>query len=102
MNAGAVRVALLTLLTSTIALAGCGTALAPSATAPKAAARPAAAPARAGQGDVGQLGWAAWRGTGPGPSLSPRGGGRLRRARPPATVAPAALPGGRCDARGAP
>src|SRR5262245_57557831 len=61
MNAGAVRVALLTLLTSTIALAGCGTVPAPSATAPKAPARSATASTPAGQGKVGQLGWAAWR-----------------------------------------
>ena len=89
MNAGAVRVALLTLLTSTIALAGCGTALAPSATAPKAAARPAAAPARAGQGNVGQLGWAAWRVTSQGLSLSSDGGRRFAQVALPAKVAPA-------------
>lgn len=89
MNAGAVRVALLTLLTSTIALAGCGTALAPSATAPKAAARPATVSAPAGQGNVGQLGSAAWRVTSQGLSLSSDGGRHFAQVTLPATVTPA-------------
>src|SRR5260370_2476676 len=84
MNTSAARVALLTLLTSTIALAGCGTAL-----APKAPARPAAVSAPAGQVMLrGQLGWAPWPGTSPGLALS--SGGRRHFA--PVTLAPAAAP----------
>src|SRR5258708_26605945 len=90
MNTSAARVALLTLLTSTIALAGCGTAL-----APRAPARPAAASAPAGQGMLsGQLGWAAWRVERPGPSLSSDGRPALAQVALPAEVAPAHVPGG--------
>ena len=82
MNTSAARVALLTLLTSTIALAGCGTAL-----APRAPARPAAASAPAGQVMLsGQLGWAAWRVTSQGLSLSSDGGRHFAQVALPATV----------------
>ena len=89
MNTGAARVALLTLLTSAIALAGCGTAPAPPATAPTAPARPAPVPAPAGQGNVGQLGWAAWRVTSRGLSLSSDGGRHFAQVALPSAVAPA-------------
>src|SRR5258708_875602 len=90
MNTSAARVALLTLLTSTIALAGCGTAL-----APKAPARPAAVSAPAGQGMVsGQLGWAPWRVTSQGPSPRSDGGRHFAPVALPPTVAPADVLGG--------
>ena len=89
MNTAAARAALLTLLIPAIAVAGCGTALAPPATAPQAPARPATAPARAGPGIAGQLGWAAWRVTSQGLSLSSDGGRHFAHVALPATVAPA-------------
>jgi hypothetical protein len=88
MNTGPARVALLT-LTLAIAAAGCGTARAPSATPPKAPAGPAASSAPAGQGSRGQFGWAAWRVTGQGLSLSSDGGRHFAPVPLPASAAPA-------------
>ena len=88
MNTGAARVGLMTLLTLAIAAAGCGTLRAPSATAPEAPARLASSPP-AGQVSVGQFGWAAWRVTGQGLSLSSDGGRHFAQVALPAAVAPA-------------